>query len=72
MQRVTNNSTTNSTAAFSGMTRRVNDMNELVADMLKFTALGQRSRETLASRQRLKQEGARRFSDLHPQVGHVL
>lgn len=47
-------------------------MNELVADMLKFTALGQRSRETLASRQRLKQEGARRFSDLHPQVGHVL
>ncbi|HEY6510377.1 MAG TPA: Lrp/AsnC family transcriptional regulator, partial [Burkholderiaceae bacterium] len=29
-------------------------------------------RETLFSRRRFKQEGARRFRDLHPQVSHVL
>jgi hypothetical protein len=29
-------------------------------------------RETLFSRQRFKQEGARRFRDLHAQVSHAL
>jgi len=40
--------------------------------VVKRAGLSHHPRETLFSRRRFKQEGARRFRDLHPQVSHVL